>query len=71
MLIEENIPKFFYIIAQFIDIDVNDVFNSLKEKSKVKNEEPIIVEYYCHPNVFCTESQIKPDTNKKKYTSKN
>ena len=36
MLIEENIPKFFYIISQFIDIDVNDVFNSLKEKSKVQ-----------------------------------
>lgn len=71
MLLEEYIPLFLDILSQFIDINVKDVVKNLTEKSTVKNEEPIIVEYYCHPNVFCTESQIKPETNKKKYSSKN
>ena len=38
MLIEENIPKFFYIISQCIAIDVNDVFSATHNNVFQKND---------------------------------
>lgn len=66
MILDEYIPIFLNLLAQFIELNVDEVAGNLEQISVVKNEEPIIIDYYFHPNIFSTESIIKPENIKRK-----
>ena len=57
MILDEYIPIFLNLLAQFIELNVEEVSSNLEQISVIKQEEPIIIDYYfagtkIFPNLF-------------------